>query len=174
MKNKTAFIGLSLSTLLFFAIIGLEIFINGRPKTFDYCNGGDYPYSNWLYEYGNFAWQNVPWSKIFGSAKIYLELFLLTPYFIFFSSKINGETNVVHTSKWLKAIMWIGVVPLILLFFILNMQSQPLVIDYDTDSDPVARNILYTFAFTLLGNNINMLIWIITNISSIKKINTKG
>ena len=55
MKNRVPFIGLSLSILLALAIIGFEIYINGRPEDFDWCNWGDYPYSNWYYEYGDFA-----------------------------------------------------------------------------------------------------------------------
>ena len=89
MKNKLAFVGLSFSILLFLAIIGFEIYINGRPENYDYCNVGDYPYSEWYYEYGAFAWSNVEWSKIFGSVIVYTELLFLLPFFIYFTSKNN-------------------------------------------------------------------------------------
>lgn len=56
---KTGYIGFAVTSLFFLLVIGLEIYINGRPETFDWCNGGDYPYSNWYYKYGDFAWNNV-------------------------------------------------------------------------------------------------------------------
>ena len=168
MRNKASFIGLSLSILFVLAIFGFEVYINGRPDTFDYCNGGDYPYSNWYYEYGDFAWQNVDWSKIFGSARVYIELLLLIPFFIYFTSKIKGRPNGSYRSLWLKVIMAISSVPLIIIFLSFITRSQSFVIDYDTDCDPVAVDIMYIFVFTLLGYYLNMLSWMIVYI--VKKI----
>ena len=173
MRNKASFIGLSLSILLVLAIFGFEVYINGRPETFNYCNGGDYPYSNWYYEYGDFAWQNVDWSKIFGSARVYIELLLLIPFFIYFTSKIKDQPNGSYRSLWLKVIMAISSVPLIIIFLSFITRSQSFVIDYDTDWDPVAVDIMYIFVFTSLGDYLNMLSWIIVyivkKIASVKK-----
>lgn len=168
MRNKASFIGLPLSILLVLAIFGFEVYINGRPETFDYCNGGDYPYSNWYYEYGDFAWQNVDWSKIFGSARVYIELLLLIPFFIYFTSKTKGHPNGSYRSLWLKVIMAISLVPLIIIFLSFITRSQSFVIDYDTDCDLVAVDIMYIFVFTLLGYYLNMLSWMIVYI--VKKI----
>ena len=87
MRNKNGFLGLMLSILLFWAIIGFEIYNNGRPENFEYCNGGDYPYSNWYYEYGDFAWNNVDWGELFGTEMLYIELLFFVPWFFYFGSK---------------------------------------------------------------------------------------
>ncbi len=164
MRNKSAFLGLSLSTLLFIAIIGFEIYINGRPENFDYCNGGDYHYSNWYYEYGDFAWNNIVWSKIFGSAKLYIELLFLLPFFIYFTSKIKGQPNGSYRSIWLKIIMAISSVPLIIVFLSLLEHSQPIVTDYDTEKDPAARAIFNVFVITMFGYYLNMFFWLAVRI----------
>lgn len=161
MKNKRVFLGLSLSTLLFLAIIGFEIYINGRPENFDYCNGGDYAYSNWYYEYGDFAWANVEWGKIFGTAKIYIELLFLLPFFIYFTSKIKGQPNGSCLSIWLKIIMVISSIPLIIVFLSLLAHSEPIATDYDTDRDPTARSIFYVYGITMFGYYLNMFCWIV-------------
>ena len=161
MRYKSAFIGLLLSTLLALVIIGFEIYINGRPENLDYCNGGDYPYSNWYYEYGDFAWSNVAWSKIFGSAKLYIELLLLLPFFIYFASKIKSHLNGSYRLVWLKIIMAISSVPLVIVFLSLLEHSQPIVTDYDTESDPTARAIFNVFGITMLGYYLNIICWIV-------------
>jgi hypothetical protein len=168
MKNRVAFIGLSLSILLALAIIGFEIYINGRPENFDYCNIGDYPYSNWYYEYGDFVWRNVVWGKIFGSAKLYIELLLLIPYFICSISKIKGQPNGSYRSIWLKIIMAISSVPLIIVLLSLLEHSQPIVTDYDTERDPAARAIFKLFLLTTIGYYLNMFCWIMVYL--VKKI----
>lgn len=168
MRNKSTFLGLSFSILLALAIIGFEIYINGRPKNLDYCNIGDYPYSDWYYEYGDFAWSNIVWSKIFGSAKLYIELLFLLPFFIYFTSKIKGQPNGSYRSIWLKIIMAICSVPLIIVFFVLLVDSQPVVTDYDTERDPAARAIFNVFGITMFGYYLNMFCWIMTYL--VKKI----
>jgi hypothetical protein len=168
MKNRVAFIGLSLSILLALAIIGFEIYINGRPENFDYCNIGDYPYSNWYYEYGDFVWGNVVWGKIFGSAKLYIELLLLMPYFIYSISKIKGQPNGSYRSIWLKIIMAISSVSLIIVLLSLLEHSQPIVTDYDTEGDPAARAIFKVFLLTTIGYYLNMFCWIMVYL--VKKI----
>ena len=174
MKNRVAFIGLSLSLLLVLAIIGSEIYINGRPENFDYCNIGDYPYSNWYYEYGDFACGNVVWSKIFGSANLYIELLFLLPFFIYSISRIKCQPNGSHRSIWLKIIMAISSVPLIIVLLRLLEYSQPIVTDFDTERDPAARAIFNGFLLTTIGYYLNMFCWImvylVTKIcSAIKK-----
>ena len=161
MRNKSTFLWLSLSILLALAIIGFEIYINGRPENFDYCNIGDYPYSNWYYEYGDFAWSKIVWSKIFGSAKLYIELLLLIPYFIYSISKIKGQPNGSYRSIWIKIIMAISSVPLIIVLLSLFVHSQPIVTDYDTERDPAARAIFNVFGITMFGYYLNMICWIV-------------
>ncbi len=168
MKNRVPFIGLSLSILLALAIIGFEIYINGRPEDFDWCNWGDYPYSNWYYEYGDFAWSNVVWGKIFGSAKLYIELLFLLPFFIYSISKIKGQPNGSHRSIWLKIIMAISSVPLIIVLLSLLEHSQPIVTDYDTERDPAARFIFNVFLLTTIGYYLNVFCWIMVYL--VKKI----
>lgn len=160
MKNRVPFIGLSLSILLALAIIGLEIYINGRPKNFDYCNIGGYPYSNWYYEYGDFAWSNVVWGKIFSSVRLYMELLFLLPYFIYFTSKIKGQPNGSYRSIWLKIIMPISSISLIIILLYLLIHSEPVVYDYDTERDPTARTIFNVYVITTIVYYPNMLCWI--------------
>lgn len=168
MKNKTVYIGMIMLILLFFTVIGLEIYINGRPETFDYCNVGDYPYSNWYYEYGEFDWKIVNWGKIFGTAKIYFELLLFTPWLVCFYLKIWNKTNGFNKSIWFKSLMWMSVIPLIVIFIHLLAHSEKWVVDYDTESDPVARNISYLFVVSMLVYYLNLSLWVIVNF--IKKI----
>ncbi len=156
MRNKGAFWGLLLFILLALAIIGFEIYNNGRTETIDRCNGGDYPYSNWFYRYDTFAWHNVEWSKIFGSAKIYIDLHFLLPFFIYFTSKIKGRPNGLYRSIWLKIIMVISSIPLFIILLSLLEHSLPVVTDYDTDRDPTARNFVYVFFITTLVYDLNM------------------
>lgn len=161
MRNKRAFLGFTLSTLLFLAIIGFEIYINGRPENYDYCNGGDYPYSNWYYEYEDFAWSNVVWSNIFGTAKLYIELLFLLPFFIYFISKIKNQPNGSYKSMWLKFIMAISSIPLIIICLSLLGHSQPTVTDYDTERDPAARTTFNVFMITMISYYLNMFSWIV-------------
>ena len=164
MKNKLAFVGLSFSILLFLAIIGFEIYINGRPENYDYCNVGAECY----YEYGAFAWSNVEWSKIFGSVIVYAELLFLLPFFIYFTSKIKGRPDGSYKSIWLKIIMLISSIPLIIVFLRLLVHSQHIVIDYDVDRDPTANGFFEVFAITMVGYYINMFCWIMVYL--VKKI----
>lgn len=168
MRNKGAFWGLLLFILLALAIIGFEIYNNGRTETIDRCNGGDYPYSNWFYRYGTFAWHNVEWSKLFGSAKIYIDLHFLLPFFIYFTSKIKGRPDGSYKSIWLKIIMLISSIPLIIVFLRLLVHSQHIVIDYDVDRDPTANGFFEVFAITMVGYYINMFCWIMVYL--VKKI----
>ena len=91
MRNKSAYLGLLSSIVLLLVIVGVEIYINGRPENVAYCNNGGYPYSNRYYEYGDFAWSNVVWSKIFGSAMVYIELLFLLPFFGSLSDKSRSR-----------------------------------------------------------------------------------
>lgn len=159
MKNRGAFAGLLLSIFVAMALFGFEVYINGRPETFDYCNNGDYPYSNWYYEYGDFAWNNIDWSRVFGKVSLYVGLSLLAPFFIFFASELRGREDGVYRSKWLKIIMLIALLPLVILLSGYVVHSQPFVVDYDTECDPVVANVASMFVLTLLVYLINMLSW---------------
>lgn len=161
--KKTGYIGFTITTLLFLLVIGLEIYINGRSETCDWCNGGDYPYSNWYYEYGDFAWNNVDWGKLFSSVRLYIELFLFVPWFFYFGSKVNNNFNGLHKSVWLKSLLWMSVIPLLIVFLVLNVHSQNYVTDYDTNRDHTARNIEYTFTFITLAYYINLALWMLFN-----------
>lgn len=163
MKNKATYIGLTVSILLLLVIIGFEIYINGRPENFDYCNGGEYPYSNWYYEYGDFDWQIVDWTGIFGSAKIYFELLLLLPWLVYYISKIRDKVNGVYKSIWLKILMWMSVIPIVGIFMHLIVHSGRFVIDYDTERDITARYFCNVFVFSLIAYYLNLIVWAVTN-----------
>lgn len=173
--KRIGYMGLAVTTLLFLLVISLEIYINGRPETFDYCNGGDYPYSNWYYEYGDFAWDNVPWGEIFGSMMLYIELLFFVPWFFYFGSKTRGVHGELCKSVWFKLLLWLSVIPLIIIFLHLNAHSQRWVVDYDTERDPAARHIFSTFAFTMLAYYISLVWWIVVNgVKVISRMLTKG
>lgn len=165
MKNLSAYIGLAITTALFIAIIAFEIYNNGRPETYNYCNNGDSSPCEWFYEYGNFAWENVDWNKIFGSAKIYIELFMLTPWFIYFGSKARNSNNGVNNSRWLKVIMWLSAIPIIIVFLWLKHLSQRWVIDYD---NALTEIIVVIFLLSTFAYYVNLICWII--ITSIRGI----
>lgn len=135
MNNKLGYIRLFITLLLFLLVIIIEIYINGRPKTYDWANGGEYPYSNWYYEYGDFAWNNVDWSELFSSIKLYGELLLFVPWFFYFGSKSNNNLKGLHKSVWLKSLLWMSVIPLIIVFMHLNAHSQRWITDYDNNRD---------------------------------------
>lgn len=165
MRNKSAYLGLLSSIVLLLVIVGVEIYINGRPENVAYCNNGGYPYSNRYYEYGDFAWSNVVWSKIFGSAMVYIELLFLLPFFIYFISKVKGQPNGSYRSIWLKIIMAISSIPLIIILLRLSMYSQPVVADYDTERDLAARTFFNVFGITMFGYYLNMFCWIVVRMA---------
>lgn len=172
---KTGYIGFVVTSLLFLLVIGLEIYINGRPETFDWCNGGDYPYSNWYYEYGDFAWNNVDWGELFGTEMLYIELLFFVPWFFYFGSKSRGNSDGLHKSIWLKSLLWMSVIPLIIIFLKLAEHSQRWVIDYDTERDPEARSLVYTCVLTAFVYYINLSLWILVNgIKVISRVLTNG
>ena len=161
--KKIGYIGLAVTTLLFFGVVGLEIYIHGRPVTFDYCNGGDYLYSNWYYEFGDFSFSNVNWVEWFSSLALYIELLLFVPWFFYFGSKSSGRVHGLHRSKWLKSLLWMSVIPLIIVFLSLDVYSQRVVADYEIFRDPVCVIIVYTFALSVLVYYMNLLLWILVN-----------
>lgn len=87
---KTGYIGFAVTSLFFLLVIGLEIYINGRPETFDWCNGGDYPYSNWYYKYGDFAWNNVDWGEFFWYGNVVYRVAIFRAVVLLLWFKIKG------------------------------------------------------------------------------------
>lgn len=142
MKNRFTFIDLLLllvSTLLFLAIIGLEVYDNTR------------------------IWNSIEWSELFATKRLYMELPLFIPYFIYFISKLKGEAKGVYRSIWLKIIMALSSLALIINILILLERSHLLVTHtyYTSDSDPISQTIYTVFIITGLGYYLNMLCWIV-------------
>ena len=166
---KTGYIGFAVTSLFFLLVIGLEIYINGRPETFYYGSEGNY------YIYDDFAWNNVDWGELFSTEMLYIELLFFVPWFFYFGSKSRGNSDGSHKSIWLKSLLWMSVIPLIIIFLKLGEHSQRWVIDYDTERDPEARNILYTFILTAFAYYINFGWWILINgVKAVSRVLTNG
>ena len=166
---KTGYIVFAVTSLLFLLVIGLEIYINGRPETFYYGSEGNY------YIYGDFAWNNVDWGELFGTEKLYFELLFFVPWFFYFGSKPRGNSDGLHKSIWLKSLLWMSVIPLIIIFLELIGQSQRRVMDYDGERDPEARSLVYTCVLTASVYYINLSLWILVNgTKAVSRVITNG